>query len=172
MNHEDENELFQRLESEMAEEQSGRVLDFGKARSARAASAEADSASANDPDEAASEPDEGPVMVDPPKISGPGLMERIRGARRNALLPGWLRSKPELLGAASWLVGYVGHTAAYHAIRTPYYAANLAVRSPFGRGQGRRGHAAVGVRRRGGAAAAGSRSQRGHRGVSEALPPA
>ncbi|MET9860601.1 FtsK/SpoIIIE domain-containing protein [Streptomyces smyrnaeus] len=133
MNHEDENELFKRLESEMAGEESGRVLDFGKARSARVASAEADSnSSAGSQEESARESDDRPVMVDPPKVSGPGLMERIRGARRNALLPAWLRSKPELLDSAGWLVGYVGHTAAYHAIRTPFYAANLAVRSPLG----------------------------------------
>ncbi|MEU4968487.1 cell division protein FtsK [Streptomyces smyrnaeus] len=125
MNHEEENELFERLESEMSQEEPSNVLDLGKARSSRVTPDA-------EPGPAEGKPDGDAVMVDPPVLSGPGLMERIRGARRNALLPAWLRSKAELLDAAGWLVGHVGHAAAYHAIRTPYYAANLAARSPIG----------------------------------------
>nr|WP_241265529.1 FtsK/SpoIIIE domain-containing protein [Streptomyces boncukensis] len=119
--------MFARLESELAEQESADVVDLDKVRTARTAPPDETSGP-----EGGDGADDGAVMVDSPAVSGPGLMERIRGARRNALLPGWLRSKPELLDAAGWLIGHVGHTAAYHAIRTPYYAANLAVRAPVG----------------------------------------
>jgi len=124
VNHEDENELFHRLESEMADR--GEVVDLDKARSARAASA----------DEPAAEADDAPsktVNVDQPGgPAGPGFMDRLRGVKRRPILPDWATSKPEFVTAAGWLAGHTWHTAAYHGIRTPWYAARLAVQAPLG----------------------------------------
>jgi S-DNA-T family DNA segregation ATPase FtsK/SpoIIIE len=44
----------------------------------------------------------------------------------------WLTSAKEFADAARWLAGHVGHTAAFHAVRTPVYGGRLAVRAPRG----------------------------------------
>ncbi|MFU0439538.1 cell division protein FtsK [Streptomyces sp. BG2AG] len=140
MNHDDESELFNRLEADMlapAEPDSvGGVVDLDKARSARTESADpradrsADSTHARSGD-GSGDPDE-PMMVDGPAEVGPGFMGRIIGAKRRAIVPVWLRSTTELRTATRWAAGHYGHLAGYHALRSPYYAARLTFQAPVG----------------------------------------
>ncbi|WP_246144725.1 PLP-dependent aminotransferase family protein [Actinacidiphila oryziradicis] len=133
MNHEDENELFNRLEADIAADFGGEVLDLDKARAAR--SGPPDSATPEANDEPGSDPieaDDAVAMVDAPAPTGQGLMDRIRGANRRPVVSAWLKSKPEFVDAAGWLLGHTAHAVGYHALRTPYYAASLALRAPAG----------------------------------------
>ncbi|WP_405890271.1 cell division protein FtsK [Streptomyces sp. NBC_00133] len=134
MNHDDENELFNRLEADMAPDSGAEVVDLGKARSARDGSADSATDWPTDPqpnesDDPATDP---VVMVDAPSPAGPGFWDRMRAAKRRSVLPAWACSKPEFMDAAGWLAGHVGHSAAFHTVRTPYYAAVLTARSPVG----------------------------------------
>ncbi|MFF1536090.1 cell division protein FtsK [[Kitasatospora] papulosa] len=140
MNHDDESELFNRLEADMntptAPDSVGEVVDLDKARSARTESADpladqsADSAPARFGD-GSGDPDQ-PVMVDGQAEVGPGFMGRIIGAKRRAIVPAWLRSTAELRTATRWAAGHYGHLAGYHALRSPYYAARLTFQAPVG----------------------------------------
>jgi S-DNA-T family DNA segregation ATPase FtsK/SpoIIIE len=152
--HEDENEFFNRLEADLTADFSGDVVDLGKARAARESAdptpakpgdASADRSAHPDrnpsPDGSPDASDDGsggesdgtgPVLVDGPVPAGPGVMERVRGGQRRAVLPGWARSGAEFVSAAGWLAGHVGHSAAFHAVRTPWYAAVLTARAPAG----------------------------------------
>ncbi|MGY1437153.1 cell division protein FtsK [Streptomyces reniochalinae] len=127
MNHDDENELFKRLESEMSDGETGTVLDFTKERAARAAPPTAPDA---DPEEG--EAPARPMVDAPGNPQAAGFLDRMRSAKRRPLLPGWATSKPEFVAAAGWTAGHLGHTAAYHGIRTPWYAARLTVQAPAG----------------------------------------
>ncbi|MFE7131924.1 cell division protein FtsK [Streptomyces sp. NPDC057638] len=73
------------------------------------------------------------VMVDradgPP---GPGRMEKIRGAKRRPVVPGWARSRHEFTAAGKGVAAYVWHITAYHSIRTPWYALRLTLQAPLG----------------------------------------
>ncbi|MGO1024358.1 cell division protein FtsK [Streptomyces rubiginosohelvolus] len=136
MNHDDEGELFNRLEADMntpvEPDSVGSVVDLDKARSARAESADRSVARSADsrPDESG-DPTE-PVMVDGPTEASPGFMGRFTGAKRRAIVPAWLRSGKEFQTAAKWAAGHYGHLAGYHALRSPYYAARLTFQAPAG----------------------------------------
>lgn len=70
-----------------------------------------------------------PVPVDPPDsavpaTNGPG--------ERHAVVPAWLRSRDEIAQRAQWWVANLAHTGAYHAVRSPLYAAKLAAHAPRG----------------------------------------
>lgn len=140
MNHDDESELFNRLEADMntptAPDSGGEVVDLDKARSARTESA--DPHADRSPDSAHARSGDGlgdlttPVMVDGPAEVGPGFMGRIIGAKRRAIVPAWLRSTTELRTATRWAAGHYGHLAGYHALRSPYYAARLTFQAPVG----------------------------------------
>jgi S-DNA-T family DNA segregation ATPase FtsK/SpoIIIE len=162
VNHEEENDFFDRLEADITADygtasvadagpDSGAdVVDLGKARAARESAdsrpdstapasgdATADRSGNPTPDESPDTSDSesggsGPLLADAPAPTGPGLMERIRGAQRRAVLPAWARSKPEFVNAAGWVAGHAGHTAAFHAVRVPWYAAVLTARAPVG----------------------------------------
>ncbi|MEU2713887.1 cell division protein FtsK [Streptomyces sp. NPDC007205] len=138
----DDNELFNRLEAEMAADSGGEVVDLDKARSARSESP--DPTARPDADRS---PDSGEgrsggesadptarVMVDQstPTATGPGYLGRLAGARRRAVVPVWLRSMTELRTAAAWVVRHYAHAAGYHALRAPVYAARLALQAPTG----------------------------------------
>lgn len=148
VNHADDNgkdnELFARLEAEMGDEP-GAVVDFGKARAARAESADASTANGPDPlstesgdrmpdsgDEESGDGPERPKPVDRPNASGPGMVERMRGAKRMPVRPDWMRSKSGFIDGATWMAGYAGHTVAFHLLRTPVYSGRLVLRSPRG----------------------------------------
>ncbi|MEV8312552.1 cell division protein FtsK [Streptomyces sp. NPDC059900] len=130
MNHEDENNLFNRLEAEMATESGGDVVDLDAARTARAESATPDPAG---PPTGSGDPERA-VMVDQPtaKAAGPGYLGRLRGAHRRTVVPEWLRSVAELKTAATWVASHYAHATGYHALRSPIYAARLALQAPAG----------------------------------------
>ncbi|MFD8596128.1 cell division protein FtsK [Kitasatospora sp. NPDC059646] len=98
----------------------GEVLDLDKARTERRPAPAGDA----DPDGA----DGQSVYVDQPLAVALPVPE---GARR-PILPAWLLSKSELAAQTRWAAGHVGHSLAYHAVRSPLYAAKLAARSPRG----------------------------------------
>ncbi|RKT18152.1 S-DNA-T family DNA segregation ATPase FtsK/SpoIIIE [Streptomyces sp. 1114.5] len=113
-----ENELFARLAAEMAEDG---VVDLAKARAERRPTATA-------VDDDSDGDDEPSVYVDQP---APVPLPVPEGARR-PILPAWLLSKAELKTQLAYTAGQMGHTVAYHAIRTPLYAGRLAMRAPRG----------------------------------------
>ncbi|MEC4014935.1 cell division protein FtsK [Streptomyces sp. H27-D2] len=122
MNHEDENELFNRLEADLnTDGPTAEVVDITTKRPPAAPAADA---AAEDPDRV--------TMVDGPAPVGPGFLAKVRGAKRRAIVPAWLRSRAELATAAKWAAGYYGHLAGFHALRSPVYAGKLAVQSPRG----------------------------------------
>ncbi|MFJ7968535.1 cell division protein FtsK [Streptomyces sp. NPDC096324] len=134
MNHPDDNELFNRLEAEMTADSRAEVVDLGKARSARTESGDRspDSLADGSGDESADPSTR--VMVDreTPTATGPGYLGRLAGAKRRAVVPLWLKSLAELKTASAWVARHYAHTAGYHALRTPVYAARLAFRAPTG----------------------------------------
>lgn len=144
MNHDENGELFQRLEAEMTgppdagpPDESGRVVDLDKARRVRAESADPSSDSpvpeSADPGTVESADESGRRLVDSsPAPAGPGYLGRLRTARRRPVLPAWARSGAEMRTAAKWLGTHYGHTTAYHLVRTPVYAARLAFQAPRG----------------------------------------
>ncbi|MFI8457655.1 cell division protein FtsK [Kitasatospora sp. NPDC085464] len=98
------------------------VVDLAKAR------AERRPATATAVDDDSDGDDEPSVYVDQPVTVPLPVPE---GTRR-PILPAWLLSKAELKTQLAYTAGRIGHTAAYHAIRTPLYAARLAARAPRG----------------------------------------
>ncbi|MFJ2180824.1 cell division protein FtsK [Streptomyces anulatus] len=144
MTHDDESELFNRLEADMntptEADPVGSVVDLDKARSARAESADLTTGPSADPtpDRPGSESGgeladpSARVMVDGPAEVGPGFMGRIVVAKRREIVPAWLRSAAEFSTAAKWAAGHYGHLAGYHALRSPYYAARLSFQAPAG----------------------------------------
>jgi S-DNA-T family DNA segregation ATPase FtsK/SpoIIIE len=157
VNHEEEHDFFHRLEADLSADFGGEVVDMGKARAAResadaatirpdfgpdvSGTGRADASADRSADVNGSESpdatgdgsdDDGPFLVDPPGPTGPGVMDRIRGAQRREVLPPWVRSKPEFVSAAGWVAGYAGHSVAFHAVRVPWYAAVLTARAPVG----------------------------------------
>ncbi|MGW0839424.1 cell division protein FtsK [Streptomyces sp. NPDC002787] len=142
----DDNELFNRLEAEMAADSGpdtrADVVDIDKARSARTGLADPAPRPAPDPSAdfntgrsgAESADPTAPVMVDQsaPTATGPGYLGRLAGARRRAVVPVWLKSVAELRTASAWVARHYAHTAGYHALRAPVYAARLALQAPTG----------------------------------------
>jgi S-DNA-T family DNA segregation ATPase FtsK/SpoIIIE len=150
VNHEEENELFNRLEADLTADSGGDVVDLGKARTARDASANpgtdrpdsgapasddpnadrsADSASDPVPDASGTVK---PVRADAPAVSGPGYLERIKGAKRIPVVPVWLTSGAEFTDATKWVGGHIWHTVWFHAFRSPLYVGRLTSRTPAG----------------------------------------
>ncbi|WP_329286700.1 cell division protein FtsK [Streptomyces sp. NBC_01455] len=119
----DDNELFNRLEAEMADSGAD-VVDLDKARAAR---------ESTPPDPASDDPTVA-VMVDrpTPAAAGPGYLGRLATARRRDVVPLWLRSLAELKTATGWVARHYAHVAGYHALRTPVYAARLSLQAPTG----------------------------------------
>ncbi|MFI9547591.1 cell division protein FtsK [Streptomyces sp. NPDC052016] len=142
MNHPDDNELFNRLEAEMSADSGGEVVDLDKARSARTESTDsvprpaADRSSDSHPGESGAESADptATVLVDSPtlKAAGPGYLGRLAAAQRRPVVPAWLCSVAELKTASAWVARHYAHAAGYHALRTPVYAARLALQAPAG----------------------------------------
>lgn len=137
MNHDDDSELFNRLETEMAAtpppDPGGAVVDLDKVRTARATTpGPAPSGSPDSRPDASGDPDSRKLVDSSPAASGPGYLGRLRSAKRRPVVPVWLRSAAELKTAAGWVGAHYGHSAAYHLLRTPVYAGRLAFQSPRG----------------------------------------
>jgi S-DNA-T family DNA segregation ATPase FtsK/SpoIIIE len=134
----DDNELFNRLEAELAANSGGDVVDLDAARSARAESADIGADRSADsrivgPGIESADPST-PMVVDSPtlKAAGPGYLGRLAGAMRRPIVPLWLRSTSELKTASGWVARHYAHTAGYHALRAPVYAARLVMQAPTG----------------------------------------
>ncbi|MFF6955398.1 cell division protein FtsK [Streptomyces sp. NPDC008317] len=83
------------------------------------------------PEETA-DPD-GSIEVDKPRSpTGPGLIDRVRGAKRRPVVPAWARSRREFESAAHGVAVYAGHVSAYHVVRAPWYVLRLTLRAPRG----------------------------------------
>lgn len=126
MKHPDDDELFNRLEAEMADSSAApaaAVVDLDKHRAAREKVTDAESA---DPT--------APVMVDQPTpaATGPGYLGRLAAAQRRAVVPVWLRSLAELRTAAAWVARHYAHSVGYHTLRAPVYALRLTLQAPTG----------------------------------------
>ncbi len=138
----DDNELFNRLEAEMSADSGGEVVDLDKARSARTESADpaprpaADRSPDSRPDGSGTESADPTtrMLVDSPTLraAGPGYLGRLAAAKRRDVIPVWLRSLAELKTASAWVARHYAHTAGYHALRAPVYAARLALQAPAG----------------------------------------
>ncbi|MFD4653818.1 cell division protein FtsK [Streptomyces sp. NPDC058441] len=130
----DDHELFNRLEAEMATGVGGEVVDLDKARAARTepTAPTVDPSPDSEPFESG-DPDVR-VMVDQktPAATGPGYLGRLMGARRRTVVPVWLRSTAELKTATLWVARHYAHAAGYHALRSPVYAARLTFQAPVG----------------------------------------
>jgi DNA segregation ATPase FtsK/SpoIIIE, S-DNA-T family len=117
VNHDDENDLFKRLESEMAAAPGADVVDLDKARAARDGSGEPAAR----------------VLVDQPTApAGPGYLGRLLAAKRRPVIPDWLKSTAELKTAGTWVARHYAHVIGYHGVRLPAYAARLAFQAPSG----------------------------------------
>ncbi|WP_269854265.1 cell division protein FtsK [Streptomyces sp. RPT161] len=137
MNHEDENELFKRLEADLATEPGAEVVDLDKARSARTESPDSitDSTADSEPGRSGGESDAPAdrVLVDQPTApAGPGYLGRLLSAKRRAVVPEWLKSTAELKTATGWVARHYAHVAGYHGLRAPVYAARLTLQAPSG----------------------------------------
>lgn len=67
-----------------------------------------------------------------PSGPGPGLTERMRSAKRRAVIPAWAKSRTEFRTAGRGVAAYAWHVTAYHCVRTPWYSLRLGLRSPIG----------------------------------------
>jgi len=80
---------------------------------------------------------DGPVLVD--SVAAQRRLRftlaSIRDAERRPIVPGWLRSRAELVGNLAWAAGLAGHSVAYHTIRLPKYGAKVLWRAPRGFGR-------------------------------------
>lgn len=56
----------------------------------------------------------------------------LRDAERRPVIPTWVRSRAEFAQNTAWAAGYAGHAVAYHAVRSPKYAARMVFRAPRG----------------------------------------
>ncbi|WP_405931015.1 cell division protein FtsK [Streptomyces sp. NBC_00827] len=141
----DDNELFNRLEAELADPPApsgGEVVDLGRARTARGESADptpdpsADSRPSKSADpEPTESADARSTLVDSavPTVSGPGVIDRIKNSKRLDVFPAWMKSRAEFKEALGWLAGHAWHTVAFHAVRVPFvYLPKLVWRSPRG----------------------------------------
>ncbi|MGW4435905.1 cell division protein FtsK [Streptomyces sp. NPDC004596] len=138
----DENELFNRLEAEMGADSRGEVVDLDKARSARAGSADPTARPDSDPSADPENGRSGTESADPtvramvdqptPTAAGPGYLGRLVAAQRRPVVPQWLKSVAELRTASAWVARHYAHSVGYHALRTPVYAARLALQAPSG----------------------------------------
>ena len=140
MNHADDNgserEFFAFLEREMEADPGRSRADFRKWRSATPTPTESATAtpteSADSTRKESGDPD-APTMVDRPGgPSGPGLMDRVRDARRRPVVPAWAKSWAEFRTAGKGVAAYAWHITAYHAVRTPWYTLRLTLQAPRG----------------------------------------
>ncbi|RDG36481.1 cell division protein FtsK [Streptomyces corynorhini] len=118
-NDDQERELFARFEKELAAASGDSPRDKANAKTPTASTESADPAAT--------------LTVDRPGgPSGPGLLDRVRGAKRRAVIPAWATSRSEFRAAGLGVATYAWHVTAYHAVRTPWYTFRLALQSPRG----------------------------------------
>ncbi|ONI90631.1 cell division protein FtsK [Actinosynnema sp. ALI-1.44] len=72
------------------------------------------------------------TLVDQPGGDSVSWIRRLQEAKREPILPAYLRSWEEATATARWVAGHYVHAAGYHALRSPLYGLRLAVRAPRG----------------------------------------
>ncbi|MER5600542.1 cell division protein FtsK [Streptomyces sp. NPDC002265] len=68
------------------------------------------------------------VPVDNPKLPDPGVTTE----KRRPVVAPWLRSRGDLLATIERAAGHAGYATAYHGLRAPWYATQLALMAPRG----------------------------------------
>ncbi|SQD94064.1 hypothetical protein FMEAI12_2220003 [Parafrankia sp. Ea1.12] len=114
------------------------VVDLDKARTRRADPDQPttdDTGTADDVDgdedaeSLTTRPEQVGVPVDPPDHDSP----RAAGGQRQApILPAWAHSRADITATARHAAGNAGYVLRFHAVRTPKYAAKIAVWAPIG----------------------------------------
>ncbi|WP_377271664.1 cell division protein FtsK [Peterkaempfera sp. SMS 1(5)a] len=130
-NHDPNDDLFARLEADLNTDFSigGEVVDLDKARTTRRPAD--DTPPAAGPVDTAPDEDDDPeesVYVDDPDTPAPTAVER----RREPILPKWASNAEQFKAAARWAAGQAAYVTAFHAARSPLYAARLTARAPRG----------------------------------------
>ncbi|MFH9938531.1 cell division protein FtsK [Streptomyces murinus] len=69
-----------------------------------------------------------PVPVDNPNLSKPG----VTSEKRRPVIAPWLQSRRSLLATVERAAGRAGYATAYHGLRAPWYATQLALMAPRG----------------------------------------
>jgi S-DNA-T family DNA segregation ATPase FtsK/SpoIIIE len=69
-----------------------------------------------------------PVPVDNPHLPKPGVTDE----KRRPILPAWLKDRTEFATAARHTSARLGYATAYHGLRAPWYAVQLAAMAPRG----------------------------------------
>lgn len=69
-----------------------------------------------------------PVPVDNPNLPKPGVTDE----KRRPILPAWLKDRTEFATAARHTSARLGYATAYHGLRAPWYAVQLAAMAPRG----------------------------------------
>ncbi|MDX3507351.1 cell division protein FtsK [Streptomyces caniscabiei] len=69
-----------------------------------------------------------PAPVDNPNLPNPGVTDE----KRRPILPPWLKDRTEFATAARHTTSRLGYATAYHGLRAPWYAVQLAAMAPRG----------------------------------------
>ncbi|MGW5215130.1 cell division protein FtsK [Streptomyces sp. NPDC004051] len=69
-----------------------------------------------------------PVPVDNPTLPAPG----VTSEKRRPIVAPWLRSRRDLIATVERAAGHAWYATAYHGLRAPWYAAQLALMAPRG----------------------------------------
>ncbi|WP_369377397.1 cell division protein FtsK [Streptomyces sp. cg36] len=132
MKHEDDDDhekaLFERLELELKPDSGQMAADSDRASSVT-------DRPTQPPDSTSSEsadPDTTVVVDRPGGPTGPTLMDRVLGSKRRPVIPVWAQSWTEFQTAGKGVAAFGWHVAAYHAVRTPWYAFRLTLQAPRG----------------------------------------
>ncbi|MGI9064515.1 MAG: FtsK/SpoIIIE domain-containing protein [Pseudonocardiaceae bacterium] len=121
------------------EDQVGEVVPFQRADDEQATVVDSTPAAevSDRPDEVVDaeivdEEDRAPVVpVDPPRQPAAPPWAVGAPTRRPVIAP-WLLHKDQRRAAERWLAVYLGHTTAYHVVRLPLYALQVALQAPRG----------------------------------------
>jgi S-DNA-T family DNA segregation ATPase FtsK/SpoIIIE len=115
------------------------VVDLDKARTRRVDpdqpttdtddTPDGDSDTDEDAESLTARPEQVGPPVDPPDHDGP---RPVGGQRRAPILPVWAHSRADIVATARHAAGNAGYVARFHAVRTPKYAAKVAVWAPIG----------------------------------------
>lgn len=69
------------------------------------------------------------------EVAQPPVERASRPFEARPVLPAWLVDAAQRREAARWAAAYVGHAAAFHAVRAPLYGLRIVGRSPVGLGR-------------------------------------
>jgi S-DNA-T family DNA segregation ATPase FtsK/SpoIIIE len=141
VNHDDERDLFDRLAAEMGATgtDGAEVVNLAEARRWAAADGvdvDATDRESDDPDDdgydhesVLIERTEQGRPVDPPDEPRPFAP---RDTDRKPIVPPWMNSRGNILASVRYMLRQARYVTAYHAVRSPKYAAKMAIYAPLG----------------------------------------